>query len=50
MTQISLTYVDNFNNKYLKKSEKSEATQIQLADFTKNLAKIIVFRQKAFIP
>ena len=30
-----LVYIDNLNDKYQKKSEKSETTQIQLADFTK---------------
>ena len=34
LIQISLIYIDNFNDKNLYKSEKSEATQIQLADLT----------------
>ena len=50
MPQNSQIFIDNFNDKYLKKSEKAEATQIQLADLTNILAKNTVFRKSAFIP
>ena len=33
-----LIYIDNLNDKYIKKSDASETTQIQLADFTKKFS------------